>query len=136
MATNLSFLRQRSAIILTVVLLLQAAVVYGFRRQEMVPTHLGLEGLSRSLGQWTATQDFPIDKETMEVLKADDTLNRMYMNVNTRTSANLFVAFFKTQRMGQAPHSPKNCLPGSGWVPTVNDIINVSVPGRGSIEVN
>jgi len=133
---NLAFLRNRSAVILTLVLLLQAAVVYGFRRQEVLPQHQGLEGLSREMGTWTATQDFPMDKETMDVLKADDTLNRNYQDAASGRSANLFVAFFKSQRTGQAPHSPKNCLPGSGWVPTVNDVITVAVPGRGDIEVN
>jgi EpsI family protein len=44
--------------------------------------------------------------------------------------ANLFVAFFNSQRAGQTPHSPKNCLPGAGWVWTVSDTIPVSVPGR------
>ena len=44
--------------------------------------------------------------------------------------ANLFVAFFKSQRTGQTPHSPKNCLPGSGWVPSQADIVKIQVPGR------
>ena len=28
--------------------------------------------------------------------------------------ANLFIAFFPSQRQGDTIHSPKNCLPGSG----------------------
>ena len=41
-----------------------------------------------------------------------------------------FVAFFKTQRYGQAPHSPKNCLPGNGFEPIESGVIAVTVPGR------
>jgi len=133
---NYGFFRQRSVLVLTVVLLLQAVAMYGFRRQEVVPDHQELQGLARQLGNWTATEDFPIDKETMDVLKADDTVNRNYVNYSARSSANLFVAFFKSQRAGQTPHSPKNCLPGTGWVPTINDIVHLDVPGRGTIEVN
>ena len=28
----------------------------------------------------------------------------------------LFIAYFPTQRTGVTMHSPKHCLPGSGWV--------------------
>lgn len=136
MPANLGFLRHKAPLILTIVLILQAAVVYGYRRSEIIPEHQTLSGLSQQLGSWHGTQDFPIDAETQEVLKADDTLNRNYVDIATGKNANLFIAFFKSQRRGQTPHSPKNCLPGSGWVPTVNDIVNVSVPGRDPIEVN
>src|SRR5262249_10513952 len=45
--------------------------------------------------------------------------------------------FFKTQRSGKAPHSPKNCLPGSGWEPSKEDYLQVSIPGMAQpIQVN
>ena len=40
------------------------------------------------------------------------------------------MAFFKTQRAGQAPHSPKNCLPGSGWSQVESGTKSIAVPGR------
>ena len=47
------------------------------------------------------------------------------------------MAFFKTQRTGKAPHSPKNCLPGSGWEPSRVDFLTVNIPGMSEpIEVN
>ena len=33
----------------------------------------------------------------------------------------MFVAAFRTQRNGKRPHSPKNCLPGSGWTQVSSD---------------
>jgi EpsI family protein len=70
------------------------------------------------------------------VLRADDYVTRTYA-ASTEKSANLFVAFFKSQRAGQTPHSPKNCLPGSGWVWTVADTITVTIAGRAApIEIN
>ena len=52
-------------------------------------------------------------------------------------SAHLFVAYFRSQRTGQAPHSPKNCLPGSGWVPDLQDEVKIDIPGRNQpIEAN
>jgi EpsI family protein len=44
--------------------------------------------------------------------------------------ASLFIAYFETQRTGKTPHSPKNCLPGTGWVPMQSGMIDISVPGQ------
>jgi EpsI family protein len=74
-------------------------------------------------------RDLPIEKEVQEVLKADDTLNRVYANSSGTGYAFLFIAYFKTQRYGQAPHSPKNCLPGSGWEPVETGRQTLDVPG-------
>ncbi len=47
------------------------------------------------------------------------------------------MAYFQSQRAGQTPHSPKNCLPGSGWTWSVADTIRVSIAGRAQpIEIN
>src|SRR5262249_51255440 len=71
------------------------------------------------------------------VLQADDTLTRTYASPKFHQPPNLFVAFFKTQRTGKAPHSPKNCLPGSGWEPSREGHINVVVSDLAQpIEVN
>jgi EpsI family protein len=103
---------------LAVVLLLQAAAFYGLAsRPENVPYVAPLSTFPAVLGGWHMVKDFPVDKEMLEILRADDTLNRAYTNTASQVGAYLFVAYFKTQRYGQSPHSPKNCLPGSGWDP-------------------
>ena len=76
-----------------------------------------------------------LDMDVKETLRADDYLSRDY--ANGERAANLFVAFFQSQRAGQTPHSPKNCLPGSGWMWSVSDTIPVSITGRNApIRVN
>ncbi len=75
-------------------------------------------------------QDSQLDKETLEVLKADDILSRIYRDNQNGQAATLFVAYFETQRTGKTPHSPKNCLPGTGWTPSQSGIIDISVPDR------
>lgn len=136
MQTDFSFLRHRSAIVLTCVLLMQAALVYGFTRNEVIPDHAQLSSLGSRIGDWVLQQETPMDKETLDILKADDTLSRNYANPVLNSSSHLFVAFFKSQRTGQAPHSPKNCLPGSGWVPSVSDFVEIEVPDRPALKVN
>jgi len=67
--------------------------------------------------------DIPMAQETLDVLGKGDFLNRVYTPASEasatgqsdRSSVGLFIAYFPTQRTGQAIHSPQNCLPGAGW---------------------
>ncbi len=127
----------RPAIILSAILLTQTAVFYGFSRGEQAPAYRPLDQFPTTLGSWHMVQQGVMEPEVTEVLRADDYITREYGNPSTHKLANLFVAFFKSQRAGQAPHSPKNCLPGSGWIWTVSDVIPIAIAGRSQpIQVN
>ena len=127
----MSFLNNKYARILTAILLLQAGVFYGMAvRADVTPAIAPLALFPKSINGWITIQDAPLEKEVLDVLKADDTLNRRYLNAAGTEDAFLLIAFFKTQRNGQAPHSPKNCLPGAGWSPLEDTRITIPVPGR------
>ncbi|MGB7758928.1 MAG: exosortase C-terminal domain/associated protein EpsI [Bryobacteraceae bacterium] len=116
--------------VVTLVLLLEALAFYAFAsRTETVPPVDPLLLFPSVIGDWVIYRDFPVDQATVEFLKADDTLNRLYMNQSTKAVAGLYIAYFRTQRYGQAPHSPKNCLPGGGWEPLKSDFISIGVAG-------
>jgi EpsI family protein len=134
---NTSFLRSPVAKILTAVLLLQAAMVYGSNRTEVIPQNRPLSQVPTTFNHWVLQQEGVVEKEVQDVLKADELLTRSYASPEQSVYAHLFVAYFRSQRTGQTPHSPKNCLPGSGWVPSLSDIVHVPIPGRAEpIEVN
>jgi len=120
---------KRAAIILSVALLAQAGVFYGFSRGEAVPAYRPFREFPSQLGPWHLIRQNVLDADVMRILRADDYINSDYAE-NPMQGANLFVAFFKSQRAGQAPHSPKNCLPGSGWIWTTADTIPVTIPGH------
>jgi EpsI family protein len=130
-------LQNRYARILTAVFILQAALFYGTSRGENAPSMRPLRDFPREFPGWTMAQEGYVDEETQAVLKADDTLTRTYASPKFQLRPNLFVAFFKTQRTGAAPHSPKNCLPGAGWDRLQEDYLDVSIPGMAEpIQVN
>jgi EpsI family protein len=134
---GLEFLRGRPARVLTALLVLQAIGLYAVSRSEPVQAVKPLSTFPTSAGMWSAVQDHVLDAPTMEVLRADDVLSRSYVEPQAGTNASLFVAYFKTQRAGQVPHSPKNCLPGAGWVPSESAVVSIDVPGRAEpIRVN
>jgi EpsI family protein len=127
----MNFLQNKSARVLSVVLLLQAVVLYAaVSRPEIMPVVRPLVEFPNSFAGWRTVKDLPLESEIQDVLKADDTLNRIYSNPAVGMEANLFVAFFRTQRTGQSPHSPKNCLPGSGWEPIQTGLVTIPVAGR------
>ena len=131
-------LRGKYTRLLTIVLVVQGGVYYEVRsRSELMPEVPPFSLFPAQLGDWQKAKEYPIDKETQDVLRANDMLSREYVNLSAQTNAFLFIAFFKTQRYGQAPHSPKNCLPGAGWAPTQSGTISIAVAElQGPIVVN
>jgi EpsI family protein len=120
----------KSSRVLTAVLLAQTAAFYGFSRTEKIPFHKPLEEFSLADSNWVVQQNVQLDKHALHILKADDILSRVYRNRETGRVATLFVAYFETQRTGKAPHSPKNCLPGSGWVPSQSGFVEIAIQGE------
>jgi len=133
----MSFLGSPHCRVLTALLVLHIAASYGFLRNENPPAHTPLQMVPAAIGGWRLAQEGVVGKDVQEVLKADDLLNRTYAHAESQSVVSLFVAYFRSQRTGVAPHSPKNCLPGSGWVPSESSIVPIAVPGRAEpIRVN
>jgi EpsI family protein len=118
----------------TLVLIAQAALFYTASHGDSTPLASPLLAFPASFGPWRMQQEGIVDKETQDVLRADDLLTRYYVQPNGR-AANLFIAYFRTQRYGQSPHSPKNCLPGSGWQKVQEGAIDIPAGGE-TIRIN
>jgi EpsI family protein len=105
-------------------------------RNEVFPERLPLKSFPEQLGAWSG-EDMPIDQETLDVLGPGDFLLREYSpQLDSDPTVNLYIAYFPSQRMGDTIHSPKNCLPGAGWLPVENDRISLSLPGHAPFPVN
>jgi len=136
MPEKLQFLCNRPAQLLTLILIVQASLIGIIAPAEKVPSGRPLGGIPTQLSDWNMSNESPIEPEVRDLLRADDTLNRTYQSPDG-TSANLFIAFFKSQRASVAPHSPKVCLPGSGWIPTESSTLDIPIAGRSEpIQVN
>jgi EpsI family protein len=129
------FLRQPGFQLLTAALLLHCAVYYSLSKVEAGAAARPLSEIPVQIGSWARIAEYPIDPEVQAVLRADDTVNRSYLAGDA--SVSLFVAFFRSQKAGQSPHSPKHCMPGSGWSPTSSGFLKINIAGRPDpIEVN
>jgi EpsI family protein len=110
-------------------LLAQVVGLLAVSGREKLPEIRALSEFPAEFDGWRTISEGVVEKEVQDLLRADDLLTRVYV-AEGMPPANLFVAYFKTQRTGQAPHSPKNCLPGSGWVPVISDTVSISSPGH------
>jgi len=124
-----------SAIFVPAFLLSQAVLVHWAAGREHPPAMADLSKFPRQFAEWTMANEDPISPEVSQVLHADQLLSRTYVEP-TGQNAGLLVAWFQSQRGGASqPHSPKVCLPGSGWTPQVTDEVNIDTTA-GPIQVN
>lgn len=125
----LNSLKRPITLAVTTILLVQAGLFYAIPKSEQIPLSAPLASFPGLVGSWRMIEQTPIDPETANLLKADDTVSRSYYSPEHGTGGTLFIAWYRSQRQGVSPHSPKVCLPGSGWSPVDSEIVNVKLPG-------
>ncbi|MGC8793779.1 MAG: exosortase C-terminal domain/associated protein EpsI [Bryobacteraceae bacterium] len=131
-----AFLRNRPAQLLSILLVLQIVAFHTMPRSEAVPLARPLAEFPVDVAGWRMVAEFPIEEEVEALLKADQTLNRVYEDPRTGAVLNFFVAYFRSQRAGATTHSPRVCLPGSGWQARETKLVRVALPGGRTITVN
>lgn len=118
------------------ILIVQAFAVHGAAGLERMPPAPDLARFPRQLGTWQSLGEIAISPGVARELGADRILERQYLRRPDGAFVDLFVAWFQSQRGGATqPHSPKVCLPGSGWLPIDSRQIPLENT-RGTIGVN
>jgi EpsI family protein len=123
--------RRRSAWLVAAAALLACVALAAQMGRDVValPLRAPLETVPRELGPWrTLGPDHGLDERTLQLLQPQNHLLRNYLDARGQVCA-LFVAYFGAQREGQMIHSPRQCLPGSGW--QIKSRQEVVVPGPG-----
>jgi EpsI family protein len=128
-------MKRQHLFLLAGILLCQTAIYYGYAQHEVIPQGPPWNTFPAHIGGWSLEQEVLPDEASLAQLQPDDYLSRDYISGSQRVD--LFVAYFKTERTGHAPHSPKACLPGAGWQPVSADLLPIAVPQSGvTIDAN
>ncbi len=125
--------KYRPLIIITCLLLVQAFVTYRVARNESVPQVASLQTIQEELGDWESVGEEFVDERTLRSVRADDYLIRTYQKLAggwRGAEATVMVAYFNRVGVEKAPHSPRNCLPGQGWVPNRAEVTSLMIPGE------
>lgn len=83
------------------------------RPAEIFPERNDFADYPMQLGGWTGRRE-SMDGIYLDTLKLDDYVLANYANAGG-APVNLYMAYYKSQRKGEAVHSPRSCLPGGGW---------------------
>lgn len=85
------------------------------------------------IGGFQQFEEVTLTGPELRILRPDDYLLRTYRDPSG-TDMTVFVAFYGKQTSGASIHSPRNCLPGTGWEPLRHDRIETPTAyGRSQI---
>lgn len=113
-----------------------ALLLHARRLKETVPDPPQLASFPSQIGPWSG-RDMTIDPEILKILGPGDFLSRLYVDrAAPAPYIDFFIAYFASQQTGDTIHSPKNCLPGSGWLPMESGVLQVTSPGRPPVWAN
>ena len=83
------------------------------RSEEVFPARESFTEFPNKLGPWTGHRE-TMDGVFLAALKLEDYLLADYVDQDS-AGANVYIAYYSSQRKGEAVHSPRSCLPGGGW---------------------
>jgi EpsI family protein len=111
-------------------------LVHGLGPQRALELRAPLEAVVATSVVDMSGQDLQVSEAEARVAGFSDYLFRVYGEPGSASRwVSLYVGYYESQMQGRTIHSPKNCLPGSGWEPLAASVASVPVPG-GEVEVN
>lgn len=124
----------RRALVISTVILLAASVYVNFflnRGEAKVPRE-PLSSIPKSFDGWESA-DQALPTKVLENLGVDEYLMRRFTKGNE--SVWLYLGYYKSQKEGAMPHSPRQCYPGNGFDPVRNDVVPIPVRYQGVREI-
>jgi EpsI family protein len=117
------------------VLLLSASLAGYALSERRKPDALvqSLDTIDKQIAGWKMIGDEPLTAGVLGRLQLTSYVSREYEKRGTHLG--LLITFYAQQRAGESMHSPKHCLPGSGWEIWKQDSALVPVGGR-QVEIN
>lgn len=117
-------------------LLAGGALLNGFllaRRVEAMPLRQPISAITADL-LGVHGRDTVVDEASRRVAGMTSYILRNYDRPDG-SSFSVYVGYYDSQRQGKSIHSPKNCLPGSGWEPVEQGTVPMDTP-LGPVQVN
>jgi EpsI family protein len=110
--------------------ILVVAIIYlkVFATIEAVPLPANIDNFPKQIGLFTMTGSSALTEEVLQELKVSSYINREYRN-NDGYQLSLYLGYYEEQREGAMIHSPRNCMPGSGWNPVETSVVTITISG-------
>jgi EpsI family protein len=116
------------AMTLAAVFVCAGAIVQVAGRRDAAVVRSSLAELPRTIDSWRGTDAEPFADDVVATLGVDDYVNRRYERAGLPIS--VYIGYYANQRSGDAIHSPRNCLPGTGWQPVGSGAAHIRAGGE------
>lgn len=95
-----------------------------------VPMNRPFSEFPRTLGNWKLVAETSFSENVLNVLKPTDYLSREYVSTVDGSRVHLYIGYHNGSKEAGGIHSPKHCLPGSGWYEVVSGKFPVELQGH------
>ena len=85
-------------------------------RSEIIPERRRFVTFPPTIGEWHGRTSL-LEAQVENGLALEDYVLSEYSRADGK-AVNLYVAYYRSQRTGESPHSPLVCIPGGGWMIT------------------
>lgn len=121
-------------VVVALVLLGGTALLHAMSHGEPVVARESLSDLSYRIGDRNGVET-PMEPSIVQAVGVTDYTSRNYFN-SSAPYIELYIGYYASQRTGDTIHSPKNCLPGSGWDPLQTGYTSIPIADGEVIKVN
>lgn len=122
----------KRSVIASFMMLAAYGCLYFISQGEPVPPKRPLSAYPKQIGGWLGNLE-SFSKEIYDAVGVDDSALVSYTNADG-DSIQLYIGYYSSQREGDLIHSPRNCMPGSGWEIIDSSILEIPNGKNGSIE--
>ncbi len=113
--------------VIVYILFAATGIVITLHRDAPIPTSQPLNQFPVQVASWNMSKRGEFSDAILSVLKPTDYLSRQYVTPDGKI-VNLYIGYHGGGKSGGEIHSPKHCLPGSGWYEVATS--------RGSLDIS
>jgi EpsI family protein len=120
---------KKSYFLMVYVLLATACLYINVHSDVTVPMNRTFSEFPVTVQTWRMISQDRFSDSVLDVLKPTDSLARSYVGHDGRT-VKLYIGYHGGGKNGGEIHSPKHCLPGSGWYETSSKRTSLDIRGK------
>lgn len=114
MDVNNNDVRSSRRYVIVCVLFILSAVYINFHQNISVPVNKPFSSFPTQYLNWKMSDESFMSDQVLSILRPTDYLLRSYIN-STGERVTMYVGYHDGSKDSGGIHSPKHCLPGSGW---------------------
>lgn len=123
---------KRSVVLSTLMIIAGVYLQFMGNGQAVVPLK-PFSTFPKNIGEWSGVESF-FSQEIYEAVGVDDSALISYTNKMDQ-NVQLYIGYYSSQKEGDLIHSPKNCMPGSGWEITRTSLEEIELNPEKFIDV-